>query len=75
MPTFFVWIVTAALSFALTKKPPAPPRPTMSDIRVPTAQEGGPIPVLFGTRPIKHHNVVWYGHLRTTAVKKKGGKK
>lgn len=42
---------------------------------VPYAEEGGVIPVLFGTRNIEGMNVLWYGDIRTSAIKKKGGKK
>ncbi|WP_165856725.1 hypothetical protein [Marinobacter sp. JSM 1782161] len=47
----------------------------LDDISAPTAEEGKEIPVLFGTRDIESANVVWYGDLRTVAIKKKGGKK
>ncbi|MDY0307886.1 MAG: hypothetical protein RBR18_15765 [Desulfovibrionaceae bacterium] len=48
---------------------------TMADIDVPTATEGRPVPVLFGTRLIENPNVVWWGDLRTVAIKSKGGGK
>ena len=40
-----------------------------------TARAGGEIPVLFGSRDITGQNIVWYGDVRTEAIKKKGGKK
>lgn len=45
------------------------------DLKVPTAQEGLSIPVLFGTRYIASPNVVWSGDLATVAIKSSGGKK
>ncbi|NLW82310.1 MAG: hypothetical protein GXY42_11655 [Desulfovibrionales bacterium] len=39
------------------------------------AQAGGEIPVLFGTRDITGQNIVWYGDIKTKAIKKSGGKK
>lgn len=69
-------VISLVISFALAKKPQnmqAPP--VMGDIKAPTAEEGREIPVLFGTRDIEAPNVVWYGDLRTTPVKSKGGKK
>lgn len=46
------------------------------EIQIPTANEGSPIPVLFGTRDIKDSNVVWYGDIKAVPIKKKsGGKK
>lgn len=47
----------------------------LGDINVPTAEVGREIPVLFGRCRMSGPNVVWYGHLRTVAVQKSGGKK
>ncbi len=44
-------------------------RPDMN-IQAPTAEEGRPIAVLFGTKKIKGPNVVWYGDIKTQAIKK-----
>jgi len=66
-------IVLAAISYALAPKPPTPPTPTLRDINLPTAEEGRPIPVVFGTVTVKGPNVIWYGDLSTSAIKK-GGK-
>jgi hypothetical protein len=44
-----------------------------TEVDVPTATEGRPIPVLFGTRYIEDGNVVWYGDLRTVAIRSSGG--
>ncbi len=41
-----------------------------STIDAPTAEEGIPIPVLFGTKRIKGPNVVWYGDITTEAIEK-----
>jgi len=38
------------------------------DLDFPTAEEGKPIAVLFGTRRLKDPNVVWYGDIRTTGI-------
>lgn len=40
-----------------------------------TAQAGGEIPVLFGIREITGQNIIWWGDVKTVAIKKKGGKK
>lgn len=47
----------------------------LNEIKLPTAEDGREIPVLFGCRFARGANVVWYGHLRTTAIKAKSGKK
>jgi hypothetical protein len=73
----WIFLIFAALvlSFALAPKPQSLPRPELDDLQAPTAEEGREIPVLFGCRDIRGPNVVWYGDLRTVAIKVKGGKK
>jgi hypothetical protein len=66
-----VFIVALVVAYAMAPKPQSQPPATLDDIKAPTADVGREIGVLFGTRDIKGPNVVWYGHLRTVAVKKK----
>lgn len=68
-------VVAYVISYALAPKPQTTPPAGLGDIKAPTAEEGREIPVLFGTCEIRSLNCVWYGDLRTVAVKKKGGKK
>lgn len=76
MEWFIAFIVSAAISWALAPKPPpGTPPATLDQFDAPTAAEGKPIPVVFGTVLIKAPNVVWYGDLRTVPIKSKGGKK
>jgi hypothetical protein len=76
MWTFIAGIVLALVAvYVLAPKPQSRPPAGIEDIEAPTAEEGKEIPVLFGCRDIRGPNVVWYGDLRTTAIKKKGGKK
>ena len=70
-----VLVVATAISYALTPKPPAPPPPSLEDFSVPTAEEGRPVPVVFGEVWITGPNVIWYGDLSITPIRKKGGKK
>ena len=72
-----VSIALGLLSSLLTPKPKVnTPKPAgLGDFDVPVAEVGKSIPVLFGTRELKNMNVIWYGHLKTVAIKKKGGKK
>ncbi len=67
-----VFVVAFAIAYATMPKPTAP---ELGTVESPTAEAGRAIPVLFGTRWVKQTNVVWYGDIRTEAVKKKGGKK
>ncbi len=68
-------VVTALVSAALAPKPPEPKPASLSDVDAPTAEEGRPIPVVFGAVLIRGANVVWYGDLEAEPIKKKGGKK
>lgn len=70
-----VFIVALVVSYATMPKPQSQPPAGLGDIKVPTAEEGREIPVLFGTRDLESPNVVWYGDLKTVAIRKKGGKK
>lgn len=69
-----IWVVTAIISYALRPKIQQPKPAGLSDINIPTAEDGREIPVLFGMRDIDGPNVVWYGDLRTAPVKKKSRK-
>lgn len=67
--------ITTWISAVLAPKPPQPKAAGLGDVQAPTAEEGRPIPVVFGTVLITGANVVWYGDLVATPIKKKGGKK
>ena len=47
----------------------------LDDFDLPTAEEGRPIPVVFGTMLLRGPNVVWAGDLKVDPIRKKGGKK
>jgi hypothetical protein len=70
-----ILVVSALVSYALAPKPPQPKPAALSDFDVPTADEGRPIPVVFGTVTVTGPNVIWYGDLGVEAIRKKGGKK
>lgn len=70
-----VFIVALVVSYSMVPKPETRPPAGLDEIQVPTAEVGREIPVLFGRRKLEGPNVVWYGHLRAVAIKKKGGKK
>ena len=70
-----VFALALVVSYSMTPKPQSRPPAGLSEFKVPTAEVGREIPVLFGTRKLEGPNVVWYGHLRTVAIRKKGGKK
>jgi hypothetical protein len=70
-----IWVATTILSYVLRPKPPSTKPPGINSMNVPTAEEGREIPVLFGTRDIASQNIVWYGDVKTKAIRSKGGKK
>lgn len=70
-----IWVVALVVAYAMIPSPETQPPAGLSEIKAPTAEEGREIPVLFGTRDVDSPNIVWYGHLRTKAIKKSGGKK
>lgn len=69
------FVVSLVVTYSMMPKPQTQPPRGLGDVKVPTAEEGREIPVLFGTRDIDGPNIVWYGDFRVLAVKKKGGKK
>jgi len=68
-------VVSYIVSAALAPKPPKPKPEALEDFDIPVAEQGRPVPVVFGTILISGPNVLWYGDLRTTPIKSKGGKK
>ena len=77
------WLGTAALSYVLRPKPTSSkqsaPKPAgINDFSFPTASASRPIPKVFGSRWAKSPNVVWYGDLKVSPIRKSscsGGKK
>ena len=64
----FIYIFAAVAALLIVSSIPKPqvrPPDTFDSIKVPSAEEGRAIPVLFGTRVISGPNVVWYGDFRT----------
>lgn len=73
-PQAILFVFSLILQLAFSPKVDAPKPAGLGDIDAPTAEAGREIPVLFGRRKISGPNVVWYGDLRVTAVKKKSKK-
>lgn len=72
-----VSLVMMVISSALqaSAAPKGQKEPEAGKLDVPTAEEGKPIPVIFGTVIIKDSNVTWYGDANTSAIKSQGGGK
>ncbi|EEW24055.1 hypothetical protein [Rhodobacter ferrooxidans] len=72
-----VSLALTAISYALSPHPKSetPKAAGLDEFDLPTAEEGRPIPVVFGTVLLRGPNVVWAGDLRVDPIRKKGGKK
>ena len=67
-----VLVISTAISYAMMPKPPAAQPPSeITDFDIPTAEEGRPIPVVFGTVKITGPNVLWYGDFYTLPITKR----
>lgn len=71
---FVMLVVSYALQSLITPKI-RQENPEAGKLEVPTAEEGGSIPVCFGTNLIKDSNVIWYGDSKTTPIYTEGGGK
>ena len=70
-----VLVIANLISQALAPKPPKPKPAAISDFDVPVAEQGRPVPVVFGTVLVRGPNVIWYDDLSTTPIRSRGGKK
>lgn len=73
MELFVYFVIALVLVVALRPKTPTAAPASLSDIEVPTAEPGRPVPIVFGTVLLKSPNIVWYGDLGYTPVQS-GGK-
>ena len=74
MAYVLVALVVIILAVVLQPKPPAAKPPSLSDLSIPTAKQGKPIPKVFGQVIVTSPNIVWYGDLAYNAIRVKGGK-
>ena len=69
-----IYITNSIINY-LMPSPPVPTPASISDFTAPTADEGRPVPVIFGTVKVEGANVLWYGGLWVEAIKERQGKK
>lgn len=55
-------LVVTVISFLIRPKPKKEKPAAVEDLKLPTAEAGRPIPVLFGRITTASANVLWYGH-------------
>ena len=70
-----LFVVSALIQIALTPKTRAENAQAASDFSAPVAEEGRPIPVVFGEVLIEAPNVVWYGDIEAQPIYSGGGGK
>lgn len=68
-------LVAAFVAIALAPKPVQPKPAALEDFEVPTAEQGRPVPVVFGTVTVRGPNMLWYGDLKAEPIYSEGGKK
>lgn len=66
-----ILLVATFVASALAPKPKPPKAAAVEDFDAPTAEEGRAVPVIFGDVWVTGPNVVWYGDLRVTPIRKK----
>lgn len=68
-----IWVALTLITRALTPYPKKPDAGEMGE--VPIAEDGAPVPVVFGTVVVTNPNVVWWGDVFTSEIKAERGKK
>jgi hypothetical protein len=64
-----IFVVTIVSAIMLAPKPPKDRGPaTLADFDIPTAEDGRPMPIIFGTVLFKSPNNIWYGDLATHKI-------
>lgn len=66
-----VAILAVVLAYTAGAKAPEPIAQSLKDVQAPTAEQGRPIPVVFGTCVLKSANLVWFGDLRIIPIRDK----
>jgi len=73
---FIYAIVMIIISYGMMMiMAPKPEKPVAGQLDIPTAEQGGNVPVCFGENVMKQSNVIWYGNASTIPIKSGGGKK
>lgn len=68
-------VVLSVASYLLAPKPQRANAAAREDVEVPTADEGRPFYIVFGTRDVEASVSAWHGDIKTVPIKKKSGKK
>lgn len=68
-----ILVISLLVSYFLAPTPQTQKPASLDDFDIPSADEGKELGVVFGTVWIKSSNCLWYGDLKSTAIKS-GGK-
>jgi len=77
-PAFVLFVVNLAISYYMRPDVSGPGDASAAGIKgveAPTAEEGTPVPVIFGRVHVQSPNVVWYGDLQSKPIRKSTGSK
>lgn len=63
MEMFIYFLISLALNVVAYMLAPKPsqPKPSVEDLKNPTAEAGRPLPVPFGSIKVRSPNYIWYG--------------
>ena len=68
----YIIILILMIIMEVTRPVPKPPKkPGLGDFNVPTAEQDRPVPVFWGKPWLDGPNLVWYGDLKISKIKKK----
>jgi len=68
-PQIIIFLISTAITIATMPKPTKPKAALLGDIEVPTAEEGVPLPIVFGTVNVRSANVMWNGDFLSRPIK------
>lgn len=65
-----IGVAVQAVGYMLAPKPKEQKPPEVRDMEDPTAEQGRPIPVVFGEMEVTGVNIIWFGekHTRTRKI-------
>lgn len=69
-----LFVVSYAIVYATRPKVEAPKPAGIDEFQAPTAESDREIPVLFGSKVLNGPNVVYYGNLNISPIRKKSKK-
>lgn len=65
-----VFVASLVVSYSMMPKPQNRKPADLQEVKLPTAEVGRTIPVVFGDRVISGPNICWYGDFSTEEIRK-----